>query len=324
MAREQNVFYNLVRNENTLTELLCNMSKYQIFRRVITEEINSALGIQCPVFEQGDISTQERDPEIGQPDIRIDSSDTLILVECKVDDSALTQRQVLDYPKSIEREKKQNAGLLFLVPDNYQHLSIIKDMVSIATKSHRTSFTTWSSLVARLDSYGLSEANELFRDFIALLKQWFEPVSILFTKGELQMLFNKEAGKTYASLIKLVDQVHDILAKSYSCSKGRNTDEYGFYVKDQDGKRFLWFGIWYYFWEESGCPMSLGLPKSRKSPKRIAEGIRAADIEDSFFDFFMIPDELLLRKENSKDLGRILLSLLEQMAPHPDKSSKSV
>ena len=308
----RNIFDGLVRNENTLTELLCNLSKYLGFRRVLTEGINAALGLECLVYGPDEITSQERDPSAGQPDIRIDSSDTLILIECKVDNCGLTSKQIEEYPKLIGSSKKKHSGLLFLVPEDYQHIDIIQDII----ERHKgqagfISISTWNNLIARLCYYGLAETNDIFKDFLDLLGQWFEPISIDFTKGELDMLFNKEVGKSYSALIDLVDSIYEIVAKTYSCSRSRISDEYGLYVKDNKGSQILWFGIYYAYWEATGYPLCIGLLKNKQKPASIPDSIIENTIEDNFWNYYSVEKELLIAKENTKTLSGILMSLIE-------------
>lgn len=41
--REENIFYNLIKNETSLTEVFCNFMKYENFRNLFIDMINEKI-----------------------------------------------------------------------------------------------------------------------------------------------------------------------------------------------------------------------------------------------------------------------------------------
>ena len=43
IEREENIFYNLIKNETSLTEVFCNFMKYKIFRNLFIDIVNEKI-----------------------------------------------------------------------------------------------------------------------------------------------------------------------------------------------------------------------------------------------------------------------------------------
>ena len=205
-----------------------------------------------------------------------------------------------------------NVGLLFLVPDDYQHMDAIQRTIEkVATPKYRVAVTTWRNLIGRLEAEGLNETNEVFRDFHAFLKKWFAVEPITFEERELHMIYSRDVGKAYSNLIDFVDQTSDILTRSgYDISRSRNSYEYGFYGKDVSGKRLTWFGIYYGHWESNGCPLTLGVERTLQLPKSLSRRLGESPTEDVGWNIYDIPESALLKKDSQVALAGVLKSVL--------------
>ena len=82
MPRVQNVFHNIVTDENSTTELLCNLLRFDDFRAPFLKLI-------LPDFDSSEIAwdhieTQIDHGKFGRPDIQIRNGSLLALIEVKV------------------------------------------------------------------------------------------------------------------------------------------------------------------------------------------------------------------------------------------------
>jgi len=82
MRRVQNIFHNIVTDENSTTELLCNLLRFDVFRVPFLELILP--GIDSSEIAWDHIETQIDHGEFGRPDIQIRNGSILALIEVKV------------------------------------------------------------------------------------------------------------------------------------------------------------------------------------------------------------------------------------------------
>lgn len=62
------------------------------------------------------------------------------------------------------------------------------------------------------------------------------------------------------SVLKSLDEVtSQCKSKGYSLEPSATAAEYGFYLKDHNGKNVLWIGIWCSYWQKSNHPISLAI-----------------------------------------------------------------
>jgi hypothetical protein len=61
-------------------------------------------------------------------------------------------------------------------------------------------------------------------------------------------------------ILKILDEVaSQCKRKGYPLESSVDAAEYGFYLKDRNGKNALWVGIWCSYWQKSGQPISLAV-----------------------------------------------------------------
>jgi hypothetical protein len=122
--REENLFYRLTNDdENAASELLCNLCKYDNYKRIIFKRFN----IDNDKFCYCDIDTQYRIPQNGKiPDIVIENDLLKIFIENKVAKyTKLKSSQVTDYPEHLKSTKNKDVMLIFLIPKGYKYLEKI-------------------------------------------------------------------------------------------------------------------------------------------------------------------------------------------------------
>src|SRR5438105_2881757 len=127
MPRTQNIFHNLVTDENSTTELLCSLMRFPAFRQTA---IRILLGVAADVsFEQ--IDTQADLAGHGRADLLLRTDQLCAIVEVKVNPwQALTPRQELDYIRYLSGQNQPQKVLAFLVPDAWLHFEPLKAILA--------------------------------------------------------------------------------------------------------------------------------------------------------------------------------------------------
>lgn len=127
--RDPNIFYKLVTDEVSTTELLSNLMRFEDFRRLLLSILLTQRCASQVRFE--DISTRARLDE-GEPDVVIDNSEIYAFIEVKVVPwCRLTLRQRdLSYLKALSKEhRKEGRWLVFLVPDNWKYTGELQTLL---------------------------------------------------------------------------------------------------------------------------------------------------------------------------------------------------
>jgi hypothetical protein len=256
------MLYNLVVDENSATEALCNLMQFPAFRRSLLSRL---LSEECASeIEFSDIKTQEPLPGNGQPDIAINSDALCGLIEVKLErDLDLTPHQTGGYFEYLCKQQGKERWLAFLVPRYRKHRPWLEselERLKGATRERvNTNIGDWEAVLEVLEDSNLRQLNHYFDDFYELLSAWFKPSCAAFSASEVHMLFSKEVGGDLLNL--------SLLFKEVCASSGR----WGYRAKTEphwsahffDAKRkILWFGIWFPFWKKEGFPLAFGVDDS--------------------------------------------------------------
>ena len=73
MSREANIFHNLIRNENTLTELFCNLLQFDSLREILISLLKTKIKSQNLNFEYEDVEIEVNLNGNGICDIEIEN-----------------------------------------------------------------------------------------------------------------------------------------------------------------------------------------------------------------------------------------------------------
>jgi hypothetical protein len=268
MARNPNIFYNLVYHENSATELLCNLMRFAAFRRPLLAKLFPG-SVYADKIKFGDIGTQIGITDSGRPDLVIRNDDLCALVEVKVEKGcALTGNQPSGYLNALRNDTnvKSERWLVFLVPDGWVHEQELLKRLNRDAPPDGSIKTPkpvyWEDVLDIIKNNDLQDLNPFFTEFYKLLEGWYRPTPTDFSKTELIMLFKKEIPETLAKLGKVIDQVHE-MSRAYVTSRSSERtlcpNEYGFYFKGKNGENVLWFGMWTLFWKEKEFPLCFGV-----------------------------------------------------------------
>lgn len=265
MERLENIFFNLAKNENTMTELLCNILRFDRVRQPIFELLLSPKVASQIRYE--DIKTQTKlTVGNGRPDIEIINEIVRAFVEVKVNVGlGCTENQPGTYIKELRKGPTDGRLLffVFLVPKRWK-LRKQKE-AELRQEGLRRSAQVQSKIVFWEDVLETLRANPQARSIRPILDEYEQLLSgmfifntVEFSSGELDMLYAKGTAAGLLKLYKLVDEFHAKGAYPKSRIEG-TADEFGFYFNNERGEMILWFGIWMQFWQVSGSPLCFGI-----------------------------------------------------------------
>jgi len=127
-TRLKNLFYRVAKDENSTTEILCNLMNFKIFREKFLAIFLSPELINKISFE--DFETQVRLNE-GQPDIIIENEIIKVIIEIKTEKyTTLTDNQPEGYINNLLTQKIENKWLIFILPKGYIYEKNITDKLS--------------------------------------------------------------------------------------------------------------------------------------------------------------------------------------------------
>jgi hypothetical protein len=317
MNRIENLFYNVVKDENSTTEIFCNLMKIKVFRDKFL-----SLFLPTEVVQEINYENFDTQPSIdyGRPDMIIENEEVSILFELKTSKwCKLTGNQPNEYLKYLETNKdKRHRWLVFLLPQDYlQEKEINSD--KIIPNGINLKILYWEQVIDKIEENQLNNLNPFIDEFTNLLKMWFIPKTICFKTEEIKLMFTREIPETFFKLQELINQIGNELTKSFEIGSSKGKEEYGYYFKDSEGQSILWFGIWYKFWIDEEKPICFGIKKNypdkikQKFMKRYSN--RLIEYKGWYLSWI---ENITLAGENSfEDILKELYPLLEELIPEP-------
>ena len=275
MAREQNIFHNLVTDENSTTEVLCNLMQFTAFRRLLLAKLLPGLPETCASqISFDDIDTQARFDDCGQPDLIIKNDVLYALVEVKIYPfRAPTVNQPNGYFKVLtdDKDKTPERWLVFLVPKGWEYRQCLnEDLKKLKDDYHdgiiHTHVAEWEDVLAVIEDNDLQNLNPFLNDFYQMFDEQFRPKPIKFNQKELSMLFSKDFPAALSKLDNLICKIKEMsTAYNYQSTWATRekklcpNDGYALEFCNAQGQKVLWFGVWTDFWMETGYPLCFGV-----------------------------------------------------------------
>ncbi len=282
--REENIFYNLIKNEISLTEVFCNFMRYKKFRDLFIDIVNEKIRNQENRIDKSRVEFQDFDTEVilgdnenkfGRIDLQLKvNEEEIYLFEIKIEIfTSLTPNQPTNY---LDFLNDKNENLFFILPKGYFHKSEILN--SWESKNHYTkreienhNIIYWEDILKQLRKQELDKVNIFIEEFCKILDfRWFYFEKIIFTKNELDLMFSDKKDKGYKMLeninvpvlmSKLFQIVFDTKIDCENNKEPQYPDYFGYYVdnkkNDLYGKLRIWFGVDYELWEETKLPLSI-------------------------------------------------------------------
>src|SRR5947209_14482983 len=129
MTRTENIFHNLVTDEDSTTELLCNLMRFPTFRQsVLVSLFNTPFAAEA-AFDQ--VGTQMDLAGRGRADLIVRTEQLCAILEIKVTPwRALTERQERDYLAYLLAQPQPHRVLAFLLPKDWMHIDALNRLLA--------------------------------------------------------------------------------------------------------------------------------------------------------------------------------------------------
>jgi len=237
MNRSDNIFYKLTKeNENSTTELLCNLLRTKYIRNICFE----FFGISKNIFESiklENITTQKSFDKEGIPDIIIQNRESYYIIENKIrKNTILQENQKNGYITNIKNAYKsgKDVGYIFIIPENYVHKNELMRLQE--EKNNFIKIIEWENFLKHLlnleiqnESPVISESLNYLIDIILKDTSLYNE-EILFTPYEVVMLYNPkdvlESLKVCEKIFKRIKLIEEKLLeiKEFKLSPGRDNN----------------------------------------------------------------------------------------------------
>lgn len=274
MTISRNIFNNLVTNEDSTTQLLCNLFMIKVFRDKFLSHLNVDMEFIDEVgYENFNTQVTYKN---SRPDIVLESKNILLVFEVKTQNNrGLTDSQLSGYKEVFDSYRDENfryKALIFITPKNYAHEQEIDNIKSKLINRYNVITTNWESIIELIEENELQNISNYLNDFSELLKSWYIPQPITFKTMEIQSILSE---KTPSALLKLLNVVEVInsLSHSYNPKIRRSSDwsEYGIYFRNNEDKDILFFGVWLEAWIKQKKPLCIAVDKTSYSKKVVSE-----------------------------------------------------
>lgn len=337
----ENIFQRLIRNEDSMTELLCGLLSYKPIRDIVIKLFTfEKLSAYDVTYE--DVDTQKIINGV-RPDILIEIDNKIcIVVENKIYPwTPLTKNQPKEYLSYILNGNFSHGYLVLLTPSCYYNIKEIKNRIEnfidknekchiteksetkfeiLNTKSNNKlicCFLTWEDIINKINLSELSKLNNYIDDFLKLLCSYFAKIEL--TCSEVAKMYDKNTAEGLPKILKLIEGVTQFLQSKYEDSiyveqkKRWWETEFGCYVR-YNGKDILWFGLWMNYWKEHGVPLCYGVSNSYPASvvnifrKIVPDYVSYTDNPNVMWYISNVDKKILV--ENAKD---DLIKLIDEM-----------
>lgn len=287
--REDNIFYNVIRNETSLTEVFCNFMKYkqfrEIFLKLVAEKNESFKELKSHIKFDNFSTEKVLDDKQGRADLVLEINEDTYIFELKIEMyTRLTENQPVNYLNYLEKQNPTDFSkrLFFILPKGYMHLSDIgtgwnkKDSKYFTDSSiMKNNIVYWEDILNEIRKNELDKLNPFIDEFCKILDyRWFKYEKITFTKQEIELIFLHTKNKGYkmleersmpTAIIKLYKIVDDIFNKIDS-KNIQSSDYYGYIVNNKTynipTEFVIFFGIDFGIWEKTGSPIIIQVESS--------------------------------------------------------------
>ena|ERR1035437_2753522 len=215
MQRKDSILYRTTKdNEDSITELLCNLMREKYVRDILLLNLKIPLEIINDIKLE-DISTQLNLLESGKPDICIQNKTILIYIENKIySHTNLPNNQIISYIEKLKGSKNKHRQMIYLIPKGYIHI----DAINFACEQNSfCKIVYWEDFLESVSKYEISESNLVFRECFRFIedKLLSKSISIKFKIEEIIMMYNTKdliaANSLFIKLRELLEKANPII-----------------------------------------------------------------------------------------------------------------
>ena len=295
-----NIFQNIVNDENSFTELLCNMMRYDKFKKIFFEfiDIKDSYKFEC--------ETQCQTNNNGRPDFVIHSENDFILIEIKTGDTNLTGNQPKGYIKELCLKPIENKKLIFILPRGYKYEKKLNTRIEKYNKKNiLIDIKYWDVLFELLKKNNIDQINDICMEYYNLIKNWYGYEHIQFYKKENNKMDKLEIGKFVNKIEEMVETIGDLLVSNgYKIKHSKVSGDFGFSIFDKKNVELCWFGAWISLWAKTGDVVILTLSSNIENK---IKDIKSITIDGNDIQYFCFDETVIDDNYNEKQfLGQLM------------------
>jgi len=284
MEREKNIFFNIIKNETSLTEVFCNLLNYKAFRDLFLNIVKN----KNIDFNESNIGYKNFNTELildgdnGRSDLHLKANNTEYIFEIKIElYTDLTDNQPEGYLEYLKNRNVENINknLFFILPRGYLHLKDIhKRWINKSKYSKneidKKNIIYWDEILSEIKKLELDKLNLFIGEFCKIVDyRWFKYEDIKFLQSEIELInLNSKRKKGYDmlsdanipslvnKLFKIVDSAYE---KLYTVDKyNKQSSEYYGYILNNNKYKIpenweVWFGVDFEIWASGKSPLTI-------------------------------------------------------------------
>jgi len=337
--RENNIFYNVIRNGTSLTEVFCNLMQYKAFRDLFLNFVKNKtknLNLNFDDIKYSNFETEKDftfleddiDKKVGRGDLILNINELDYIFELKIENTTnTTKNQPNGYLNYLKKQDDSNykKRLFFILPKGYLHK---KDLEKV-----KENIVYWEDFLDTIKKAELTEINIFIKDFCDRLDdRWFHYEDIKFTIQELKLIFNKNKTQglelleninmpiAMQKIFKIVDEVK---FEHYQTSRymSRSSEHYGYILKNESydipEKWEFWFGVDFEIWIEKNIPITIQISSNEEEMLKIKKQLSLEEYTykdtDETILYFPLDNKIFKSENIAKDIERNIEKLLEKI-----------
>lgn len=352
IEREENIFYNLIKNETSLTEVFCNFMRYENFRNLFIDMINEKIKNKENIIDKSKVKFQNFDTEValkeneekaGRIDLQLKINEEIYLFEIKIEVlTKLTNNQPNGYLEYLKNDNLyKNENLFFILPQGYFHTNEILEKWEEKTKYSKKEIKNhniiyWEDILKQIIEQKLDKENIFINEFCKILAyRWFDFKKIIFKENELDLIFSGKKEEGYKMLEnvnipilmnKLFQIIVDTKVGYYKKDKEsieQRYDYFGYFLENSkyeiSDKLVIWFGIDYKIWEIKKNPIIIQIEANEREEDINLEIFLENKIEYTKFEYetgdiiFYIPLEKVVFENEDKNITEELTHKINEV-----------
>lgn len=240
--RGKNIFYNILKNEKSLTEVMCNLMSYKAFRDLFIEIVNTKRTeenrLKNSLISYDDFGTEkdfgddkdcfkerEDDNKIGRGDLILNYNEEDIIFELKVEKfTKLTKNQPSGYLCYLKNQNQNayNDKLYFILPKGYMHIEEIYSKWLHYDSSYskelikNRNIIYWEDILDEVKERELHKINPIIEAFCEILDyRWFYVKPFYFSKNEINLIFQEHNTKNEELNVLFNANLPEIMSKLF-------------------------------------------------------------------------------------------------------------
>jgi len=216
MDRKTSIFYKVTnQNENSTTELLCNLFRIKYFRDICLEYFGFEKNFINEIKLEN-ISSQNSTDDSGMPDIVINTDKIKCYIENKIlKNTGLQENQKSNYPENLLNFRKTQGkyiNYIFLIPKDYTHENEIDKVINEYKDFTRKYY--WQDFLSYLYYKELHIESPIINEglnYFSELVQENKPPDTVLNPREVVIMYNP---KTINDVLILMQKIRETIKNS--------------------------------------------------------------------------------------------------------------